>query len=154
VSLTEHQRLQAVIHAEFLARNHAHVGYVFGGGLDWLDQSMVGMEKRFLAGEIWYPDCRASINWIAKWSGWRGFGKYGFEASSGEMWQVLPHNGDPDDVGTLVTYGEDGDEHVCMIVRPGWVFSLGEAFDAHIIPLDWETAAHPGQPVTYLAVGE
>jgi hypothetical protein len=160
MTLTEKHRQSAVKRAQFLINYAGQIGYEYGGGLTggWMDQSEAGMKIRFDAGEIWEPDCRAAVLWICKWSGWRSPTGIKWAGSSGEMWEHLPHLTGVQEaqVGTLVTYGAGGDDHVCMVMQPDgddpWLFSHGSAAGPLHIRLSEESAAHDGQPVTFLAV--
>lgn len=157
--LSEKQRTGAVEHCQFLIDHKGSIGYEFGGGLSWMNVSQVGMAARFRAGETWTPDCRASVLWVCKWSGWRSPSGLGWSGSSGEMWAHLPHFSDASDCrpGTLVTYGDGGVDHVCMVMAPDgddpWLMSHGSAEGPLRLRLSEESAAHVGQPVTFLAVG-
>jgi hypothetical protein len=145
----ESLRTAAVAHDAFLvAHGPKSIGYVFGGGLDMLDDSMTGMEKAFSAGKIWTPDCARACCWVAKWAGWKPFGEFGFEASSGEIWQTLLHFENIEDVqaGTYITYGVGGEVHITQVMQPDgdnpWLMSHGEEFSENHVRYQVETAYH------------
>jgi hypothetical protein len=156
------KRTGAIAHCAFVVAHGPHsIGYEYGGGLDWLQYDMAQAQKRFLDGLIWDADCRAVINWVTEWSGWKGFGKYGHRASSGEMWVTLPHFTDVRDcnAGTIVTYGAGGSVHVTMVMQPDgdnpWLMSHGSKFSDNHVRYEDETAYHEarGHLPTLLAVG-
>lgn len=158
----EKRRTGAVAHCAFLvAHGPKSISYEFGGGLNWLPYSMAVAEQRFKAGDKWPADCRATINWTTKWSGWKGFGRFGFEADSEDMWQVLPHFEGIANVraGTIITYGPSGSVHVTMVMQPDGdnplLCSHGLAFSSNYVRYKDETAYHVarGHYPTLLAVG-
>lgn len=163
--LSDKQRHGAVKHAEFLIANGPRrLGYTFGGGLQWIDVDMVEMAKRFAAGETWDPgpDCRATILWTCKWSGWKSPTGLGWAGSSGEMFNYLPKFDDVQDceLGSLVVYGDGGVDHVAMVIGDAGsgnpvLFSHGSAFSGNRVSYLAETAYHAGlgQPVSFLTVG-
>jgi hypothetical protein len=162
MTLADEKRAEVVRHWEFLIEwGPRRISYLYGGGLGWVDQSEIGMRKRFNAGEVWDADCRATVNWATRWSGWKGFGRYGFEASSGEMFEVLPRFSEIRDaeIGTLVVYGPGGGDHVAQVIADAGssnptLGSHGSAFSANKVSYLAETAYHAGlgQSPTLLAV--
>jgi hypothetical protein len=166
VSLTDHQRAQVVSHWEFLiASGEKHVGYEFGGGRtsEWMDSSQTGMAAKFAAGETWYPDCSATVQWVCKWAGWKSPTGLGWTGSSGEMFAHLPHftNVRACKLGTIVVYGVDGADHVAQVIGGAgssdpMLGSHGSAFSSNTISYSNLTAyfAGLGKPVALLAVGD
>lgn len=162
MTTAEHKRAGAMAHcAMLIAYGPTNIGYEFGGGLDWINTSMVGAERRFKAGAQWTPDCRASVLWVCKWSGWKSPTGMGWIGNSESMWRHLPHFSNVADCGhgTIVTYGPQGDEHVAMVIQPDgdnpWLMSHGSAYTNNHIRYQDLTAyfANRGMPVTLCGVG-
>jgi hypothetical protein len=106
-------------------------------------------------------DCAGSVFCIYKWAGLKspaGPGHPVGEVNSGDMYAYLTHrytNPAEAHAGALVVYGPDGDEHVCMVMQAGlnpMLFSHGSEIGPLFIALNDETAAHLGQPRTFLDV--
>jgi hypothetical protein len=166
VTLTDHQRSEVVSRWDFLIANgERHVGYEFGGGREpeWMDASLAVMTRKFAAGEIWYPDCSATVQWVCRSSGWKSPTGLGWTGSSGEIFNHLPHFTNVRDckLGTIVVYGIDGADHVAQVIGGAgssdpMLGSHGSAFSSNTISYSNLTAyfAGLGKPVALLAVGD
>jgi hypothetical protein len=158
--LTTFQRTEAIRHAQFLIDWKVSVGYGDSRPVPWIGESLNGMLTRFKAGEVWEPDCSGAVEWICKWSGWKTPTIYPFGlGGSADMFQHLTHRyTDPRNAhaGALVTYGDAGEIHVCMVMQPDgtnpWLFSHGSDAGPLHIRLSDENRAHAGQAVTFLDV--
>lgn len=115
----------------------------------------------FAKGRTISMDCSESVTLLYRWVGLHDPNGLGYDGAgnSGDMWRHLPHYENPGNAhpGALVTYGPGGDEHVCMVIQHGanpLLFSHGSEIGPLRISLSNETAAHQGQPRTFLDVAK
>ncbi len=92
------------------------------------------------AGDHVIADCSKAVQMLSRWSGapdpmGESFGPYG---NSQTIWSHLQHAAAADEleVGDIITFGRDGDEHAAMVLEPG------------ADPLLW-SFGHQGAPNTY-----
>lgn len=99
------------------------------------------MPRDWYAGERIYGDCSKGVQFLCYWAGLKddpmGMGYGGF-GNSQSLWVHLRHVGSPSEleVGDIITFGYNGDEHATMVLEPG------------NDPLLW-SFGHQGAPNTY-----
>ena len=162
MSLTDHQRTEAVVHANFLHAYQAHVNWSEIRPIPNMDQSQVGMQRLFDDGYIWPTDCAGVIQWVFRWIGAKSPTGLPFnEGGTSAMYAHLPRFTEQSAIrmATIGVYGVDGDAHGVLVTEPGptrettKVLSHGRPYNCNILTLAEEDAAHVGLPFTYLAVG-
>jgi hypothetical protein len=116
---------------------------------------------RFKSGDTVAADCSEMVTALYKWAGCKdpNGDNYDGAGNSGSMFAHLtgrytnPNDAHP---GALGVYGNQGDEHVIMVLehdaRNPMVFSHGSEIGPLILRLSSESAAHEGQAFTFLAV--
>lgn len=159
--MTKRQRLVTI--AGWLVASNGHIGYPGGSipfrPMPWMDVNQAGMQQRFNAGQVWYPDCSAFVTWCFKQAGFKDPNGFGYDGlgDSQIMWERQHHYSNPAraQAGALVVFGTTGDRHVCFVTKPGKnpeLCSHGSAAGPIFVSFTSECNAHPGQAVTLLDV--
>lgn len=162
--LTDKDRAELVSIAKYLISKAPQIDYSQVWPERPATQTYAQVRKTLDGGGRIAFDCAGSVCCIYRWAGLKdpaGPGHPVGEENSGDMWRHLPnHYSNPADAhpGALVTYGAGGDEHVCMVMEHDahnpMLFSHGSEIGPLFISLSNETAAHLGQPRTFLDVSQ
>jgi hypothetical protein len=120
------------------------------------------VQGRFRSGLSVSADCSEMVTAVYKWAGCKDPNGDNYDGAgwSGAMYAHLVHrytNPSGAHPGAIGVYGPSGDEHVIMVLEHDnhdpLVFSHGSEIGPLILRLSNESAAHRGQPFTFLDVG-
>lgn len=105
-------------------------------------------------GGVVYADCSFGCSILLRLAGGPDPTGDDWQGNSTSMYRHLPHieRGELQ-VGDIVVFGRDGDQHAVMVYRLAAdpiVWSHGQEAGPILVPLSVEIRAHAGQPVTYL----
>lgn len=161
--VSQQQRTRLVNHAHFLIGKAPQIGYVEQRPMQtarfrsWIE--VMGTLNSFGRFSM---DCSEAVTFLFRLAGLRdpnglGYDGYGY---TGSLLDHLPHYLGTEDAheGALGVFGAGTGTHVVMLMtRRGknpLVFSHGSEIGPLYISLDDEKAAHAGEPLTWLNIGD
>lgn len=159
--VTNAKRDLLVKYATFLISKAPQIHYLAVRPMPTAHLTYAEAVQKFREGGTISEDCSGTVTLLCKWAGLKdpnGFGYNGF-GNSGTMFSHLKSRyTDPKDAhpGAIGVYGQDGDEHAVMVIARNGdnpiLFSHGSEIGPLRISLEDESAAHAGQPFTFLDI--
>lgn len=159
--MNDRQREACVTYANYLIHHASQIHYQQFRPMQTRHLSVMEARDLFAHGRGFAMDCSEATTLICRWAKCQdpnGFEYNGFGNSSSQWTHCKPHYTNPADAhpGALVTYGTDGNEHVCMVIERSGdnpiLFSHGQEAGPFRIDLASETRGHLGQERTFLDV--
>lgn len=159
--MNDRQREACVTYANYLIHHASQIHYRQFRPMQTRNLTVMEARALFAHGGGIAMDCSESTTLLCRWAGVgdpNGMGYDGWGNSGSQWTHCKPHYFDPAKAhpGALVTFGTDGDEHVCMVIERNGdnpiLFSHGQEAGPLRIDLNSETRGHLGQARTFLDV--
>lgn len=160
MNVARRNRLVAI--ARYMQQHAALIHYQQRRPMELPHLGFDNVQGRFRGGLTVSADCSEMVTALFKWAGCHDPNGDNYDGAgwSGGMYAYLRgHYTNPAQAhpGALGVYGPGGDEHVIMVIEHDnhdpLVFSHGSEIGPLILRLSNESAAHSGQPFTFLDVG-